>query len=302
MIDYLDASSTRFLNSLNGISQRMDRAQRELTSGKRMNTVSDDPDQVGTLLQYRADSEMNARTQTSLGRVKTEVDTAESVMASSVRLLQQARVLTAQGSTGTATAEERASLADQLGNILQQLSTMANTTVEGRYVFSGDSDQTSPYTIDLTLAVPYSTYLGTAATRQVLTTSGTTISVSKTAQDIFDTQTPGQQSVFAAINDARLAFQANDQTAINTAAAEIDSAGTYLNVQHEFYGSAQLQVNNAIDTAQTTATRLKTQISQVEDADATAAILDLSNAILQQNAALQSRAKMPRTSLFDYLG
>lgn len=300
MIDYLDASSRRFLTALGGIAQRLDNAQRQLSSGKRMNTVSDDPDKVGLLLQYRADTDMNDRIKTDLGRVKTEVDSAENVMATSVKLMEQARVLTTQGATGTATPEMRAAIATQLGNILQQMTSLSNTTVEGRYIFSGDTDQAAPYTLDLTQAVPYSAYQGTAATRQVLNTSGTTISVSKTAQDIYDGPAPGQ-SVFAAINAVRLAFQSNNQAAIDAAVPDIDSAGTYLNVQHAFYGSAQVQVNDAIDTADRDAVRLKTQTSQLEDADMTASILELNDAVTQQRAAMESRAKMPQNSLFDYL-
>ncbi len=301
MIDYLDASSRRFLTDLGGISQRLDHAQRQLSSGKRMNTVSDDPDQVGLLLQYRADTDMNERIKTDLGRVKTEVDTAENVMQTTVKLMEQARVLTTQGATGTATPEMRSALATQLGNILQQMTSLSNTTVEGRYIFSGDSDQVAPYTIDLTQAVPYSAYQGTTATRQVLHSAGTTIPVARTAQDIFDSPNPGQ-SVFAAINAVRLAFQSNNQAAIDAAVPNVDSAGVYLNVQHAFYGSAQLQVNDAIDTADRTTVRLKTQISQMEDADMTASILELNDATTQQRAALESRSKMPRNSLFDYLG
>ena len=79
------------------------------------------------------------------------------------------------------------------------------------------------------------------------------------------------------------------------------SAGNYLNEQHAFYGSAQNRVNSALDSAVTNETRLKTEISSVEDADMLRATTDLSNAILQHNAALAARGKAPKNSLFDYM-
>src|SRR6266540_2840604 len=130
MISRLDSSSERFLNDLAVTAKRMDQAQRQLASGKRINDVSDDPDQVTTLLQSRADIELNNRIKTDLGRVKTEVDTAESAMQTAVKLMDKARVLTAQGATGTATAESRGAIAVQLGDILQQLVSLTNSTVE----------------------------------------------------------------------------------------------------------------------------------------------------------------------------
>ncbi len=301
MINRLDSSSEQFLNALNGTQRRLNRAQLELTSGKRVNTVSDDPDQISSLLQARADLENTLQTKTDLGRVKTEVDTAESVMATAVSLVEHARVLAAQGATGTATPATRKSVSEQLGDVLKQLVSISNTTVEGRSIFSGDSDQSAAYSIDLTQPVPTGAYLGTAATREIRHPNGTQFAVSKNAQEIFDSPNPGE-NIFTSIDAIRVALQSNDQAAIDAALPNLDTAGVYLNQQHAFYGAVQNQVNDGITYADKDQIRIEAKISSIEDADATAAALDLNQSILQQNAALQSRGKLPRTSLFDYLG
>jgi flagellin-like hook-associated protein FlgL len=54
MISSLDSNSEAFLNSLNLISNRMQTAQKEITTGLKFTAVSDDPDQVSSLLQTRA--------------------------------------------------------------------------------------------------------------------------------------------------------------------------------------------------------------------------------------------------------
>ncbi len=301
MINRLDSSSEQFLNALSGTQRRLNRAQLELTSGKRVNTVSDDPDQISSLLQARADLENSLQTKTDLGRVKTEVDTAESVMATAVSLVEHARVLAAQGATGTATPAARKNLADQLGDVLKQLVSISNTTVEGRNIFSGNSDQSAAYSIDLTQPVPTGTYLGTVATREVRHPNGSQFAVSKTAQEIFDSPNPGE-NIFTSINAIRVALESNDQAGINAALPNLDTASIFLNQQHAFYGSVQNQVTDGITYASKNQIRIEAKISSIEDADATAAALELNQSILQQNAALQSRGKLPRTSLFDYLG
>lgn len=300
MISRLDSSSEQFLNALGGTQRKLNQAQLELTSGKRLNTISDDPDQISSLLQSRAELGNSVQTKSDLGRVKTEVDTAESVMATAVTLVEHARVLAAQGATGTSSAATRKNLADQLGDVMKQLVSVANTTVEGRSIFSGDSDQVAAYNIDLTQPVPTGTFLGTAATREIRHPNGTQFAVSKTAQEIFDSANPNE-NIFASINAIRVALQSNDQAAIDAALPNLDTAGVFLNQQHAFYGSVQSQVNDGITYADKDQIRLAAKISSIEDADATQAALELNRAILQQNAALQSRGKMPRTSLFDFL-
>ena len=301
MISSLDAASLSFLNGMDQIQKRAERAQQEMTTGLKINSVSDAPDQIAGLWETR--SQLNQATQidTNLARVKTEVDTAESTLSSAVTLVERAQTLASQGVTGTTSAQSRTDIASELGGILQQLVSTANTTVEGRYIFSGDSDQQAPYRIDLTQTNPISSYQGSTSTRQIQGADGTTFSIAKTAQDIFDDPT-GQQNIFAAINNMRVALLNNDQTAMNAVMPSVQSAGTYLNQQLAFYGVTQNRVTAETDFAKNYETQLKTQLSGIEDADLTEAITEMQQSVTQQTAALSSRAKLPKTSLFDYLG
>ena len=301
MISSLDAASLSFLNGMDQIQKRAERAQQEMTTGLKINSVSDAPDQIAGLWETR--SQLNQATQidTNLARVKTEVDTAESTLSSAVTLVERAQTLASQGVTGTTSAQSRTDIASELGGILQQLVSTANTTVEGRYIFSGDSDQQAPYSIDLTQTNPISSYQGSTSTRQIQGADGTTFSIAKTAQDIFDDPT-GQQNIFAAINNMRVALLNNDQTAMDAVMPNVQSAGTYLNQQLAFYGVTQNRVTAETDFAKNYETQLKTQLSGIEDADLTEAITEMQQSVTQQTAALSSRAKLPKTSLFDYLG
>lgn len=300
MISSLDPQSQDFLNNLNRITDRMSRAQQQLSTGLRMNTVSDYPDQVSPLLQARAELASTEQIQTNLGRVKTEVDAGEQAMEQVVLLMEQARIAGAQGANSTTTADTRAQLATQVGSILESLVGLSNTTVDGRYIFSGDSDQQAPYSIGLTQTNPVSSYQGSAATRQVQHPNGSRFSVSKTAQEIFDSAN-ASENIFVSVNNLRLALQNNDETAINSALQDVITAGKYANAQLAYYGNVQNSVANATDFGQKLQVQLQTEISSLQDADATQAIVELNQAAIQQQAALQSQARMPRSTLFDYL-
>jgi flagellar hook-associated protein 3 FlgL len=300
MISSLNASAQSFIAGVNQIQQRAQRAQQELTTGLKINQVSDAPDQIANIWQTRSSLDQVQQIDSNLGRVQTEVDTAQGVLQSAVTLVERAQTLGAQGANGTTTAQARQDLAGELGSILQQLVSTANTTVEGRYVFSGDSDQKAPYSIDLTQSSPISGYQGSAATRQVQSPDGTVFSVGQTAQQIFDSSN-AQQNVFVSINNLRQALLNNDSAGIVSSVGDVQTAGAYLNQQLAFYGTVQNRVTSGLNFGQNYQTQLQTQLSGIEDADETQSITELTQSQTQLQAALASRAQLPQKSLFDFL-
>ena len=143
MINSLDASSLAFLNGMERIQRRTDRAQREINTGLRINAASDDPSRIADLLSTRARLNHISQVNSNLDQVKAEVDTSEGALESAVKLVERAQTLGTQGQSSFSSADSRNDIATELGGVLQQLVALSNTTVQGRYVFSGDSDQKS---------------------------------------------------------------------------------------------------------------------------------------------------------------
>src|SRR5271170_2865154 len=186
MISSLDAASQSFLAGLSQIQQTLQTAQTQLTTGLQINNVSDAPSEIADIWQLNSELDQTNQTDTNLGQVATEVNTAQTALQSAVTLVEQAETYGAQGASDTSTATTRQDLANELGAILQQLVSTANTTVQGRYIFAGDADQTTPYSIDLTQTTPVSAYQASASTREVQGADGSAFPVAHTAQQIFD--------------------------------------------------------------------------------------------------------------------
>jgi flagellar hook-associated protein 3 FlgL len=301
MVSSLQPSTQEFLNNVNLIGDEMTEAQAQLSTGLKVNVVSDAPDVISPLLQAQANLSSAQQITTNLGQVSTEVNTGEQALESATSLYDQVQTLSAEGATSTQTASGRIGIAQQLQSIEQQMVGLANTNVNGRYIFAGDTDQTEPYTFDATQADPVSVYQGSTSTRTIQATNGTTFPVALTAQQIFDSTDP-TTNVFTSINSMVTALNNNDQTAISAANATLPGVSTYLNSQLAFYGTAQDAVSAATTSASTLVTQLQTQISGIQDADETHSILSLTQLQTEQQAALQSFQQIPRTSLFDYLG
>src|SRR6516164_7252926 len=181
MVSSLDPNAQRFLSSFNRITDVLQKTQNEISSGLRINQVSDAPDSISSLLTARANLISIQQIGSNLVRFKSEADPGEQALQSAVQLFDQVQTLGATGDTGTATASTRADIAQQLGSILEQMGGLAATQTEGRYIFSGDSDQQAPYVIDLTQSNPVSAYMGSPATRQARYPDGTTFAISETA-------------------------------------------------------------------------------------------------------------------------
>ncbi len=237
MINSINPSADNFLVDINRLEARAERAQRQLSSGLRVSQPSDDPVQVSNILQISSAVARNDQIGANLNLVKAEVDGASQTLSTAVATLEKISVLGTQGANFDQTAETRAGLASEVQDLLQQLVVAANAAVGGRYVFSGDSDQTQPYALDLTTATGVTAYAGSAATRQVEDPRGGTFPISQTAQQIFDA--PGAASVFGAVNSLRVALLANDQAGVTAAVGALTAA------HPSVYGSPRISARSA---------------------------------------------------------
>lgn len=300
MISILSPSYQQFVDGMNQISTALSNAQLEVSTGLQMRNVSDIPDQVSELLQARSDLSSSQQISNNLVNVTSEVNTGEQALESAVTLFDQVQTIAAEGATGTQTASSRATLAQNLQSIEQQMVGLANTNIGGRYIFAGDTDQTQPYTYDSTQPDPVSTYNGAASTRVVQGADGTTFPVALTAQQIFDSSDP-TTNVFSSMDGLITSLNNNDQAGTQTIEGGLSTVASYLNQQLAFYGTTQDTVAAATSYAQNQQTELQTQISNLQDADVTSAISQMTQESTLEQAALGSEAEIPRQTLFNFL-
>jgi len=312
MIAGISASTQSFLTALDQAEDRASSAEGEISSGLKLTSPSDAPDEIGPALALQAQLQQTLQIETNLGQFTSETDTAERAIGNAVQTLEQVNALGVQGATETETPAQRQALAGQVAGYLQDLVASANTQSGGRYLFSGDTDQVQPYTIDASGNV--SAYAGSASTRQAVGPDGTTFSIARSGQEVFEA--PGG-SAFGAVEDLEAALQngptvaegdpqydaqySAQTTAITNALGEMSQASDQLNQQLAFYGTVQDRVADATTAAQTLEVNQRTQLSTYTDADIPTEAVDLTQANTQIDAAMSAFAKLPTTTLFNYL-
>lgn len=317
MIRNLDPATERFLNALGSIDARLERANRQLTSGLKISSASDAPDQVSPLLTVRAQLEEITQIKANLARVKTETDVAEEAVRTAVKRAERALTLGVQGANSTQTPAQRATLAQEVSAILENLVNLSNASVEGRYIFGGDQGTQAPYSYDDSIAANpvVQEVAGLTSTRQILLPGGSLISIAHTATEVFDA--PGD-GIFAAVNALRVAllngptvpegdpaysaqFQAQT-AAIDAAVTNLRAAHNHLSGELSYYGTRQNRVDGALSSASTMELQFKTELSSIQDADLAEAAMELMQATTHREAAMEARVRTPRQTLFDYLG
>ncbi len=307
MFPITSGSNQAFLANLNATQLQMQQAQGEISSGLRVQQASDAPTEIAEILQLQGDISQNQQVQTNLNGVSSDLGTADSALQTAVQAVENATSLGTQGANATATADERTNLAQQVTGILQTLVGIANTSSDGRYIFSGDMATQPSYQFDPTQPSGVVQLISPSNTQVVVDVSGTSIQTSRTAQQIFDAQdangNPVAGNVFAAVNSLATALQSNNLSDISQAVISLQSADQYLNDQLAFYGQAEDSVSTATTVAQQFQTQETSNLSQLRDADVASVAVQLNQEQVQNQAALSAESTiLQQRDLFSYLG
>ncbi|HTW66618.1 MAG TPA: hypothetical protein VME17_18480 [Bryobacteraceae bacterium] len=306
MISGLTPSNDQFVASLSILENSLSQADEQLSSGYRVNQASDAPQSVQDIFETRSELNQDNTTIQNLTTIQGQVQAADSAVQSAIGLLNQAVSLGTQAASNTSSSTSQGILASQVQALESQLVAISNTEVGGVYVFSGDASQSPAYQVDTSSATGVDRLITPQqATLQVAGPSGVTFQVSMTAQDLFDQRdsndNPTANNAFAALNGLVLALQSGDTTNITAAVNTLEGAANYVNGQTGFYGAAENNISSALDLAQKFQTQDQSQLSTLQDADATTLAVQVTQVSTAIDAAMSAQAHKPTTTLFDYL-
>ncbi len=295
-----------FLDGITNLQRQQVKTQRQISSGFRVADASDAPSQAAALVDLGSHLASAKTYQSNLGRIQTEVNTAEQAVSSVTTLLDNARSLATQGASSGTSATDRQYLAVQVRSLVQETVTAANTSVEGRFVFGGDQDQSPPYAVNSTSVTGVDRLTAAVATRTIVNPDGQSVYRARTALTIFDHSdsagVPASDNVFAALQGLATALQSNDSTGITNSIESLKGASDWLNQQQAAYGTDTNHISAEQNRIADSITSLQSRISDIRDTDVAQAATDLSLEQTAQSAAFGAQAKISQRSLFDYLG
>jgi flagellar hook-associated protein 3 FlgL len=270
-------------------------ASLQVSTGKSVSKPSDNPTAAALLVENNDQATYTSGSLQTLSAVQSQLSTADSTLSSMTTALQQAISLGIEGANGTESASDQAAIAEQLQGIQTQLISLANTTYEGNYLFSGTATGTQPYTADANDPSGVS-YAGNADSNQVAVGNGCQITTNVPGSQLFSAS---GNDVFLAVNNLITAMQTN--TGIESAVNALSSASSYLSTQRVLYGNGMSEATSETTYLNTAKLQISQQETTLGSADEAAAATNLSQANTAMQAALSAISKMSQNNLFNYL-
>jgi flagellar hook-associated protein 3 FlgL len=281
--------------------------QEQLTSGKRVQTPSDDPAAAAAAARAMDNTTRVAAQQRASDASKNDMKQSEAALGDAGNLLQQARDLVVSAGNGSYSDSDRATIVQQLRGLRTDLLAVANRADgTGRYLFGGQGSDTPPL-VDTPAGVVYNGLAGqqqAASARSMPLTVDGRSAWTQTA----DPSNPGSTiSPFDALDRTINQLATPGQTATQVAQTvsqglgAIDAVSGTLSTWRSSAGAAL----NSADTvdSQLSAAKLdaQTQRSNAEDLDMVQAISDFQSRQSGYDAALKTYSMVQQMSLFQYL-
>jgi flagellar hook-associated protein 3 FlgL len=270
----------------------------ELSSGLAVATLSDNPVAASTnvglsssLAQLDSFVESSKTTQgllqvtdSTLGEVVTQLTTAIS--------------LATQGANGTLNAADLQSIGNEVSGIRDTVLSLANTSYQGNYIFSGSQGSLKPFSLNSSGSLTTVSYAGDSGKQNVITPGGQSLQVNLPGSDVF---TNPSGDVLDSLNQLISDLQNGAGAAVATDATNLSAALSTVNQQRATIDTSLSQLNETSSYAQTKAVQIQSEQSNLLSADTATVASSLQSAEVQHQALISVVSTLSQNNLFSYL-
>ncbi|SDI81782.1 flagellar hook-associated protein 3 FlgL [Frankineae bacterium MT45] len=289
----ITAGSTQYasIQRVQAAAQRLADQQAKLASGQQISKPSDNPGGAITALSLQGQISRNTQYTSNGNDAIAYLSTADSAYSSIVTQLQKAHDLVLQGmSTGGSTPSSAAAIAQQVDSLRSGILSVANTTYNGATIFGGTASGTVAF--DSTGA-----YQGDNGSVVRTVGPGNTVTINQTGTAVFGAN---GSNIFDTLSAISTALRTNPST-LGTQLTTLTNQLNNVVSSQAAEGATYNQVQTALTGADTAATQLKVNLSNVSEIDFAQSVIDVTSANTAYQAALQTTATISQRSLLDFL-
>ncbi len=175
-----------FQRSLQVRNSDLFRTSEQLSTQKRINRPSDDPQGAKSVLTYRDAVKKIDQYKTNIQSADQSLKATEVAVTNLKDIMIRCKELALQGNNSTATTEARAALAEEIHQRAQEVLGLANTEVNGSYIFAGYHSDTKPFALHAAYpTTPSATYSGDTSLRSVQISEDQTIQTQIRGDELF---------------------------------------------------------------------------------------------------------------------
>ena len=233
------AANRQSLLDLNRIKARLAGNQEKISSGNAISRLGDDPTGAALIVDFRSSVNRNKayveQADTALNYLSSAETAVSSMETTVVRLMELAA--NALGTTLDATS--RAAGAPEVSSLRDTLLDLANTQVQGKYIFSGTATTTEPFSY--TGGAPPVQYSGNSGVISLDVSLNATVATNVTGSKVcFGGGAAGSTTdIFQVATDLMNGMTGNDPTAIQDALDRLKIIDSNLNSVMTDLGAAR---------------------------------------------------------------
>ena len=274
---------------------KLNTATQQLSTGRNVNQLSDNPAAVAALVGNHNQARQDDQFLQNISSLQSRLQVSDSALSNVVTALNRALSIGTEGANGTLNTADRQAVATEVQGLTSQLLSLANTTYQGTYLFSGTAVATQPFTLNT--ATNAVTYGGNANTTSVQISTGNSINTSVPGSQLF---TNAAGSAFGALQDLYTSLISGNN--IPAAVTEVSSAIAQVGVQRVFYGNALNQLNLSENFLNQDTINLSSQENALVGVDPAKAATDLSQAQVADQATINATGRiLSLPTLLDFL-
>ncbi|MCF7616424.1 flagellar hook-associated protein FlgL [Bacillus sonorensis] len=292
-------NSLRYINSSYG---KLDKLQSQISSGKKITRASDDPIVAMKSLKYNTQLSQVQQYKSNASQAFTWLENTETNITEGIDVIQKVRELVVKAKNNTNGDDELQAIGVEIGQLKEQLTQIANTQVNGRYIFNGTNSDVAPIVKNADGSYTYNFENYTSTSDVTINVSpNATLKVNANPITAFGGQSDSGQNVFQMLDSLEQALKSGSLDGMDAILSDIDQFSSQMSAERSDIGARYNRlelINTRLSAQEETSTKV---LSDNEDVELEEVITDFITQQSVHRAALSVNAKIVQPTLIDFL-
>jgi len=280
-----------FLANVENLSSEMADLSQKVSTGSKLSHLSDSPSGSSEFLGLRTELAKIDQYKTNGNSSAFFLGVTDSVLNSLHNVATSIYVLGSQAASNLNSPDVRASVAQEIRSLRDQVFALANTEARGRHIFAGSRIDAPAFTISGDTV----TYQGDTEVNGIVIDEGLAVEQNVVGSSVFS-------PIFDRINALLTALDNGDLTAIQGALNDFSSGLEEVSRTRARVGSNLKRLEDSQVELGTRETIVRTRQSRIQDVDLAEAVVQLNQIQTALKAALSAQSIVQQNNLFDFIG
>jgi flagellar hook-associated protein 3 FlgL len=287
-----DSSAYRALQySLAKNTTKLNQLYVKTSSGIEVAKASDNPSAVQKIVSCRSSIVAGERYIENCKSVQDNLSSSETYIDSVLDIMERAKEIGISAANDTLSASDLNTYINEVNRMQETLLDLANSQVDGKYIFAGYQDTIEPFT-----GSPV-TYNGTTDHQMITVSSGSTVAGNITGEELFMSPV----DLFTTLDDLITVLGSGDTTLVSGQLDQLEAAAEQVRSQQSALGNSSARLDDLMTMHSNSNLLLTETLSASQDADLTELLSEISKYELSVEATMQVTGRVSALNLFDYL-